>query len=156
MRGLHCERHANAERGQRDHRRRAHPDEHHLPEDLGDIEKLSGERRYEDPVKKVEVELKVIFQNAGVPMLVNAQNDKVPEMTKAESLNSVTFSAHCRTRITVTRCVCVRSVALFPARALHRAPPSGPEKIHISMRRPFHFRESSPHPMQVTKFMMTK
>ena len=33
MRGLHCQRHPNAERGERDHRRRADANEHHLPED---------------------------------------------------------------------------------------------------------------------------
>ena len=82
MRGLHGERHAHAKGRQRDHRRRAHPDEHHLPEDLRDVEKLPGEGRYEDPVKKVEVELKVIFQNVIVP---NAQDDKRRETTKAES-----------------------------------------------------------------------
>src|ERR1700719_4697226 len=86
MRGLHGERHANATRRQRDHRRRTHSDEHHLPKNLRDIEKLSGEGGYENPVKKVEIELKVIFQNAGVTILVSGQNDKARETTKAESL----------------------------------------------------------------------
>jgi hypothetical protein len=63
---LHGERHANAKRRQRDHRRRAHPDEHHLPEDLRDVEKLPGEGRYEDPVKKVEIKIKIVFQNTSV------------------------------------------------------------------------------------------
>ena len=62
MRGLHGERHANAERGERDHRRRAHADEHHLPEDRRELEELSLERRDQDPVKQASVEPEIIFQ----------------------------------------------------------------------------------------------
>ena len=64
MRGLHGEGHTNAERGQRDHRGRAHADEHHLPEDRRELEELSLERRDQDPVEQVNVEPEVVFQSA--------------------------------------------------------------------------------------------
>ena len=61
MRGLHRERHADAERGQRDHRRRADADENHLPENLGDTKKLAGKRRDEHPVKQTQIQAQIIF-----------------------------------------------------------------------------------------------
>ena len=64
MRRLHRQRHADAERGQRDHRRRAHPDEDHLPEDRRDLEELAFERRDQDPVKQASVEPEKVFQDA--------------------------------------------------------------------------------------------
>ncbi|PYK93962.1 MAG: hypothetical protein DME36_07710 [Verrucomicrobia bacterium] len=51
-----------------------------MPKDRRDFEKPSGEGRDKYPVKQVDIELKVIFQNA------KAQNDKTRAMTKAESL----------------------------------------------------------------------
>src|SRR5882724_1884028 len=85
MRALHGQCHADAERGQRHHRRRAHTDENHLPEDRRDFEKLPPERRDQHPVKQVKIELKIIFQNVIVP---NAQDDKRRETTKAETSGS--------------------------------------------------------------------
>src|SRR5438132_5971518 len=79
MRRLHCERHTDAERSQRHHRRCAHADENHLPKDLGDTEKLAGKRRNEHPVKQAEIELKIVFQSA------DAQDAKLRSMTKAEN-----------------------------------------------------------------------
>ena len=63
MGGLHGQRYAHAERGQGDHRRRAHPDKHHLPEDRRDFEKLTGEWRDQNPVEQAEIKLEVVFQN---------------------------------------------------------------------------------------------
>ena len=61
MRSLHRKRHAHTESGQRDHRRRARPDENHLPEDRRDLEKLAGKRRNEDPVKQTKIKPEVVF-----------------------------------------------------------------------------------------------
>ena len=61
MRSLHGKRHAHAERRQRDHRRGAHPDENHLPEDRPDLEKLACKRRNENPVEQTEIKSEVIF-----------------------------------------------------------------------------------------------
>ena len=83
MGGLHGQRHAHAERCQRDHRRRAHSDEHHLPKDRRDFEKLSGERRDQNPVEQAEIKLEVVFQNKAS---ADAQNDKMTAPTKAESV----------------------------------------------------------------------
>src|SRR5437867_840853 len=64
MRCLHGERHTYAKRRQRDHRRRAHTDEHHLPEDGRDFEKLSGKRRDQNPIEQADIKLEIVFQNA--------------------------------------------------------------------------------------------
>src|SRR5437899_822065 len=64
MRCLHGERHTNAKRRQRDHRRRAHTDEHHLSKDRCDFEKLSGKRRDQNPIEQADIKLKIVFQNA--------------------------------------------------------------------------------------------
>ena len=66
VRSLHGERHTHTERSQRDHRRCAHADEDHLPEDRRDFEKLPGERRDKYPVKKAQIEAKIIFQSRAV------------------------------------------------------------------------------------------
>src|SRR6476469_7698020 len=63
MRSLHCKRHAHAESRQRYHRRGAHTYENHLPEDRRDLEKLTRERRNENPVKQTEIKLEIIFQS---------------------------------------------------------------------------------------------
>ena len=63
MRGLHGQRYAHAECGQRDHRRRAHADEYHLPKDRRDFEKLAGEWRNQNPVEQAEIKLEIVFQN---------------------------------------------------------------------------------------------
>ena len=55
MRRLHCERDADAEGGERDHRRRPNPDGYHLPEDRRNLEEFALERRDEDPVKQAGV-----------------------------------------------------------------------------------------------------
>ena len=61
MRSLHRKRHAHAESRQGDHRRGAHTYENHLPEDRRDLEKLTRERRNENPVKQTEIKLDIIF-----------------------------------------------------------------------------------------------
>jgi len=61
---LHRQSHAYAKRRQRNHRRRAHADENHLPEDRRDFEKLTGKRRNQNPVKQADVKLEIVFQNA--------------------------------------------------------------------------------------------
>ena len=81
MGGLHGQRYAHAEGGQGDHRRRAHPDEHHLPEDRRDFEELPGEWRNQNPVEKAEIKLEIVFQNE---TSADAQNDKMVAPTKAE------------------------------------------------------------------------
>src|SRR5512140_2705007 len=58
---LHGQRHSNTEGRQRNHRRCTYSDEHHLPEDRPDLEKLPGERRNQNPVKQTEIKLDVIF-----------------------------------------------------------------------------------------------
>ena len=83
MGSLHGQRYTHAERCQRNHRRSAHPDENHLPEDRCDFEKLTGERRDQNPVEQTEIKLDVIFQIMAVS---DAQNDKAGAPTKAESL----------------------------------------------------------------------
>ena len=65
MRGLHGERHADAERRKRNHGRRPHADKHHLPEDRRELEELPLERCDQDPVKEARVEPEKVFQNAG-------------------------------------------------------------------------------------------
>jgi len=55
MRGLHRQSYAHAACGQRNHRRRAHTDEHHLAEDRRDLEKLPGERRNQNPVEEAKI-----------------------------------------------------------------------------------------------------
>jgi hypothetical protein len=87
MGGLQGQRYPHAERGQGDHRRSAHPDEHHLPEDRRDFEKLPGEWRDQDPIEQAEIKLEVVFQNG---TSADAQNDKMAAPTKAE------ISARCR------------------------------------------------------------
>jgi len=61
MRCLHGKRYAYAERRQRDHRRGAHPDKDHLPEDRRNLEKLPRERRNENPIQQTEIKSDVIF-----------------------------------------------------------------------------------------------
>ena len=80
---LHGQRYAHAEGCQRDHRRGAHPDEHHLPENRPDFEKLPLERRDQNPVEQAEIKLEIVFQNEAS---ADAQNDKMTATTKAESL----------------------------------------------------------------------
>ena len=63
MRSLHRKRHAHAESRQRYHRRGAHTYENHLPEDRRDLEKLTRERRNENPVEQTEIELEIVFQS---------------------------------------------------------------------------------------------
>jgi monoterpene epsilon-lactone hydrolase len=58
---LHCQRHANTECRQRHHRRGADTDEHHLPEDWRDLEKLPGKGRNQNPVEQTEIKLEIIF-----------------------------------------------------------------------------------------------
>jgi len=86
MGGLHGQRHANAKRRQRDHRRSAHSNEDHLSEDRRDLEKLSGERRDQNPVEQAEIKLDVIFQIMAVS---DAQDDKTGASTKAENLSAL-------------------------------------------------------------------
>jgi hypothetical protein len=54
-----------------------------LSEDRRDFEKLTGERRDQNPVEQTEIKLDVIFQIMAVS---DAQNDKAGAPTKAESL----------------------------------------------------------------------
>jgi hypothetical protein len=63
MRSLHRKRHAHAESRQRYHRRGAHTDENHLPEDRRDLEKLTRERRNKNPIEQTKIELEIIFQS---------------------------------------------------------------------------------------------
>ena len=63
MGGLHRQGHADAERGQRDHRSCSDADSDHLPKDRRDFEELALERRDQDPVKQTSVEPKKIFQS---------------------------------------------------------------------------------------------
>jgi hypothetical protein len=83
MGSLHGQRYTHAERCQRNHRRSAHPDEDHLPENRRDFEKLTGEGRDQNPVEQTEIKLDVTFQ---IMAASNAQNDKAGAPTKAESL----------------------------------------------------------------------
>jgi hypothetical protein len=85
MRGLHGERHAYAECCQGNHRRCAHSDKDHLPENRRDFEKLSAKRRNQNPIKQAGIKLEIVFQNTAVIVLAAAQNDKTSETTKAES-----------------------------------------------------------------------
>ena len=61
MRSLHRKRHAHAKSRQRYHRRGAHTYENHLPKDRRDLEKLTRERRNENPVEQTKIELDVVF-----------------------------------------------------------------------------------------------
>jgi len=61
---LHGESDTDSERGQRHHRCGAHPDKDHLPENRGDVEKLSGERGDEHPVKQIQIEAEIVFQKS--------------------------------------------------------------------------------------------
>jgi hypothetical protein len=88
MRGLHGERHADAERRQRNHWSCAHADEHHLPKDRRDFEQLAFERCDQNPVEQTEVEFEVVFQDAAVR---TAENDKAREMAKAESSAAIVY-----------------------------------------------------------------
>ena len=81
MGGLHGQRYAYAECCKGDHRRSAHPDEHHLPKDRSDFEKLPGEWRNQNPVEQAEIKLEIVFQNEAS---ADAQNDKMAATTKAE------------------------------------------------------------------------
>jgi hypothetical protein len=63
MRSLHRKRYAHAKSRQRYHRRSAHTYKNHLPEDRRDLEKLTRERRNEDPVEQTQIELEIIFQS---------------------------------------------------------------------------------------------
>ena len=63
MGSLHRECHAYAESSQCYHRRGAHPDENHLPEDRPNLEELTGEGRNENPVQQTEIKLEIIFQS---------------------------------------------------------------------------------------------
>jgi hypothetical protein len=63
MGGLHRQCHAYTERRECYHRRCAHAYENHLPEDRRDPEKLTRERRNENPVEQTEIELEIIFQS---------------------------------------------------------------------------------------------
>jgi hypothetical protein len=54
-----------------------------LPKDRRDFEKLSGERRDQNPVEQAEIKLEVVFQNKAS---ADAQNDKMTAPAKAESV----------------------------------------------------------------------
>src|ERR1700751_2897343 len=58
---LHRQRVANTKRCECHHRGSAHTDGYHLPEDRPDLEKLTRERRNENPVEQTEIELEIIF-----------------------------------------------------------------------------------------------
>ena len=79
---LHGERDTHAECCQRDHRRRAHADEHHLPEDRRDFEKLPGKWRDQNPIEQAEIKLDVVLQNEAS---ASAQDDKMIASTKVEN-----------------------------------------------------------------------
>src|SRR5207237_5751830 len=65
-----------AKRGQRHHRGRAHADENHLPENLGDTKKLAGKRRDEHPVEQTQIQAQIIFQHRGAPEWQDPPNDE--------------------------------------------------------------------------------
>ena len=66
---LHGEGHADAESGERDHRRRPYPNEDDLPEDRRDLEELALERSDEHPVKQAQVEAALLVgKQVDLPM----------------------------------------------------------------------------------------
>src|SRR5438552_18366383 len=69
MSGLHGQRHADTERCERDHWRRTHTDEHHLPKNRRHLEHLAGKGRDEHPIKETEIKLEVILQTRRLKLL---------------------------------------------------------------------------------------